>query len=117
MIHNTHYNLIDTLIFAFGMEKWKEICAIVVPAVRERIGQDSILIPIKGVYFHEIWFAFDKLNAENKYSVVNEIRSDIDKGESFFANYNQAIKFTIIECILFAMTEGRIYGKEVCGID
>lgn len=116
MIHNTHYNLIDTLIVAFGMEKWKEICAVVVPAVRERIGEESILIPFK--YSNgESWKQFKDLSSSEKYSVVGEIRSNIDKGETVFAEYPQAVKFTIIECILFGLTEGNIYGKEVCGIN
>lgn len=115
MIHNTHYNLIDTLIFAFGVKKWKEICAVVVPAVRERIGEESILIPFQ--YDREYWKQFKDLSSSEKYTIVCEIRSTIDKGETFFAEYPQAVKFTIIECILFGLTEGNIYGKEVCGIN
>lgn len=115
MIHNTHYNLIGTLIFAFGMDKWKEICAIVVPAVRERIGAESVLIPFKSD-FHEAWFTFDKLNSANKYSVVNDISEILDKNESFFSKYSQGVKFTIIECVLFALTEGNISPKMNYGI-
>jgi hypothetical protein len=59
---------------------------------------------------------FGDLNSAQKYDVVNQIRFYADKSESFFANYPLRVKFTIIECILFAMTEGNITQKMNYGI-
>jgi hypothetical protein len=117
MIHNTHYNLIDTLIFAFGLERWNEICKMVMPAVRERIGADSILIPFK--YSHgESWKQFKDLSQQAIHLVCDETESILEKNnpESEFLSFQIQVRRTIIECVLFALTEGYISPKMKYGM-
>ncbi len=116
MIHNTHYNLIDTLIFAFGIDRWNEICQMVIPAVKERIGEESILIPFQ--YDREYWKQFKDLSHSEAYDTNQEIRAIVEKNnpESEFLKFQTQIQHTIVECVLWARTEGNILGKNHYGM-
>jgi hypothetical protein len=105
MIRNTHYNLIDTLIFAFGWERWNNICKMVMPAVRERLGEDSILIPLNGRYFQ-----FGKVPNNLMVYILDEIISimKVNTPDNEVLQFPAQIRYTILECVLWAMTDGYI---------
>ncbi len=112
MIRNTHYNLIDTLIFAFGLERWNAICRMVMPAIRERLGKDSILIPLNGRYYQ-----YMHVSDRAMLHVINELHDIVKANDpnSEFLQFSQAIRWTILDCVLWTMTEGymskgRYYG-------
>lgn len=52
LINNTHYNIIDTLVHAYGIDKWNSFCSEIVPIIKSKIDsgtwQEDSMIWLRG---------------------------------------------------------------------
>jgi hypothetical protein len=85
----------------------------IMPAVRERLGKDSILIPLNGRYYQY-------MNVSDKAMVYiyNELIAIVKANDpdSEFLQFSQAIQCTIFDCVIWAMTDGYMTKRRFYGL-
>jgi hypothetical protein len=96
MINNTHYNLIDTLVFALGQYKWDRYCACLIPFIKtfhKNVSRQDALKALEEVFLEEV--------------------------------FPERVTFPVIgvfyDCLNWALNEGDLYGisrkvSEDCGL-
>jgi len=99
-MYNTHYNIVDTMRFAFGEAKWKEICAFIVPMA----GSHSLISEYIALYSRD-----RTIKPEDHMFYARLLNDTLNWGTlelSLGALQNQ-VRYTLCELTLWAMMEGR----------
>ena len=109
MIHNTHYNLIDTYILAFGYDFWKELTK----SLWETSAKDSNMreyfkrnfgVGVSSNMEHHRYYS-EKLISFVDWEALEE---EYNKTNDRIITFHNQHKFTLCELFVWAMTEGRI---------
>ena len=110
---NTHYNIIDSLIFAFGQDNWNIITNILFNTLDENNNIDNFIPPHKDIfkYIQDNKNTSISLNKEKHHHFATILSDMVDWHElerKIQRMVQVQVSYTICENFLWAMTEGSI---------